>query len=307
MSRCTSLAALVVAVLAAAPVAAQPGGSIETSVFQRQTYSLTGSPSNQTDQFNPTGFDLFAYSLNHLNFSWPFYRVAGDTVQRPFGNYVKSDGFNVSGTSSWPAGGNGNTATYNWTDFGPGGVARFTAKETLTISTNAAGDAILSQAVQITNPSSTTPLSISLFELAVPKPGGDASRVFSASGGLGGITETSGGYSVTVTPTNATAYQLVTTNSLGNLLYGGTAGDLNNTGLPLTNYDSNATGMYASFAYEWTATIPPNSSQVFNSTIATAILPVPEPGGFALATVAAGVGLGWWRRRKLAARRRSAE
>src|SRR5437868_9793199 len=119
MSRRTTSAALIVAALATTPTAAQPGGGVRSPgpfpVFAQ--YSLDGSPANQTDP-NPQNYLFFPFTdVSQLTYNWWFYRVAGDTMQRPFGAYLKSDGFNITGTSSWPPGGSSNTASYQWTEF----------------------------------------------------------------------------------------------------------------------------------------------------------------------------------------------
>ena len=72
--------------------------------------------------FQPEG----VASANFLAKNWWYYRVAGDGRERPFGTYTKSDGGNLAGNSSYPLSGNGDTATYNWTESSSTGV-RFTA------------------------------------------------------------------------------------------------------------------------------------------------------------------------------------
>jgi hypothetical protein len=166
-----------------------------------------------------------------------------------------------------------------WTDFGPPGVPRFTAKETLTLANGPTpAEVTLAQSLQITNPGAS-PLSISVFELAVPDPNG-SNTGYSASGGPNAMTVAAGGTGVTLSAVGASAYQAATDPSLGNLLYGGPAADLNDTGLPISGYTPHP--YLISLAYEWTATIPAGGSQTFSSAIT-----VPEPNSFALAALAA--------------------
>jgi hypothetical protein len=207
---------IVIAALAAGPAPAQPGGMISApSVLGgASSYGLTGSPTGQTDETNPTGFFLNTANsgANQLIYNWLFYRVAGDSVQRPFGNYTKSDGFPIVGTSHWPsgqAGGDNTTATYDWNEYTAAGL-RFTADETLTISSGAtANHATLTQSVTITNPN-ISPLTISIYEAAIPYPGGGTIQTLSASGGINAIDVLAGDYRVTFSADGATAYQAST-------------------------------------------------------------------------------------------------
>lgn len=289
MSHRTIHTALLLSALAAAPAAAQPGGTIQSlRPSPVATFSINGSPTSETDAFHPLVSLSTFYTggpVSQLQFLWPFYRVAGDSVQRPFGNYTKSDGFAVSGSSSWPSSQSPNpsTANYTWTDFGPNGP-RFTANETMTITSGPTDyDAKLTQSLQITNPG-PAPLTIALFEAATPYLGGNVSSL-SASGGNGSMSViNSSGYEVNFSAAGATTYQAATDYTLQNLLYGGPAGNLNDTGLPVVNYNASQTGHPIGLAFEWSATIPPGS-ETFNSTITTAF--VPEPGSFALAGAAA--------------------
>jgi hypothetical protein len=276
---------------------AQPGGQVTSpgpapNFPQHAQYNLTGSPTNETDEFDPHSYNFNAVvGGNQLNFNWIFYRVSGDSVQRPFGTYLKSDGFNIVGSSSWPAGGNGNTATYQWTEFGPSGP-RFTANYVMTLSNGpATTDAALSQSLKITNPNSA-PLTIALFNLVVPFPGASGNNLF-AAGGINSITETNGVYNIAVSATTANAFQAATNLSIENLLTGGPAGDLNNSGLPISGFS--ASPDLISLAYEWSLTIPGNGSDTISDTIAISHA-IPEPGTLALAAaaavVAAGVQLG---------------
>ena len=297
MPRRIAFSILAIAAIVVAPSAAQPGGGLSTPNFPPQAgYGFGGSPSSQTDVSNPSQFLFYPTSgVNQLAFNWWSYHIAGDSVQRPFGTYQKSDGFAITGTSNWPTGGNGTTSSYNWTEFGPpaGGI-RFTAAYTLTLSSGPTMyDAKLSQSFQINNPNSV-PLTISLFDHAVWEPGGHTFGL-SASGGIGAISVTDGTYNDTHMAIAATAYQAAADATLGNLLYGGTAADLNNAGLPIVNTPPGS--LLPSTAFEWTLTIPADGSAIVQSELITARA-VPEPGTMAF-TAAAAAGLFVLGRRRL--------
>ncbi|HEX4590039.1 MAG TPA: hypothetical protein VH120_08935, partial [Gemmataceae bacterium] len=192
MSHRTAFTALFFTALAATPAAAQPGGYLDIS--PGPSYRQGNAPNSETDTFNPqNGFLSPSNQVPQEQFNWWFYRVAGDPVQRPFGTYTKSDGFGISGTSSYPIfPPGGTTATYHWTESGPSGV-RFTATYTTTLSGSPLGfDSRLDQSFQVSNPN-TAPLTISLFDWVVWTPGnkpfGD-----SAVGDLNSISVTDGTY-----------------------------------------------------------------------------------------------------------------
>jgi hypothetical protein len=287
---------------------AQPGGAIYSpgappNTLQFAQYGLTGSPTSETDEFDPHSFIFNAVSGGQqLHFNWFFYRVAGDAVQRPFGVYQKSDGFNINGTSSWPTmtSSTVNSSSYHWTENGASGP-RFSATYSMTLSNGpTTTDALLSQSLQISNPNPTA-LNIALYNLAVPQPG-NALGPFFASGNINSIRETNGTYDVTVSPTGASAFQSATDLSLENSLTGGPAADLNNTGLPIVNYSPNPD--LISIAYEWQEVVPGNGSVTISDTIAISHA-VPEPGTLALCGAAVSAGLGWAARRRKARRARA--
>jgi hypothetical protein len=142
--------------------------------------------------------------------NWWFYRVQGDTRERPFGIYTKSDGFTISGASSWPnpvTG--GHMSAYTWTENGAAGP-RFTADYSLALMP---GNGIvpytgqLNQTFEITNPNSS-PLTISLFNLVLWAPGGNYfSTPVTATGDINSISVTDGLYEDTHTALGATAFQ----------------------------------------------------------------------------------------------------
>jgi hypothetical protein len=216
-------------------------------------------------------------------------------VQRPFGAYQKSDGFNINGASSWPGPGSTNftTSSYQWTENGPSGP-RFNATYMMALTNGpATTDAKLSQTLQISNPNPTA-LQVALFKLTAPQPG-DGVGPFSAAGNVNSILVTNGVYDVTVSANGANAYKAVTDPSLGIMLAGGPSGDLNNTGLPVANYTP--APYLIGMAYEWMEIVPGNGSVTISDSIAISHA-VPEPGTLIFcAGAAVGGCLMRWRRR----------
>jgi hypothetical protein len=119
-------------------------------------------------------------------------------------------------------------------------------------------------------------------------PGGHFSGNF-ASGGVNAIHVTDGTFDNIHTASGAAAYQASQDATLSNLLYGGPAQDLNNTGLPVSN--SSAGPMDA---FEWTLTVPANGSQTVSSSLVITNA-VPEPGSLALFGSAVGGAMAIWR------------
>jgi hypothetical protein len=210
--------------------------------------------------------------------NWWFYRVQGDTRERPFGTYTKSDGFTIAGTSNWPAGGLGSTASYHWTENGAAGV-RFTADYTLALvaGTTVYDGARLDQTFRINNPNSQ-PLTIALFDLARWSPAGNDFGL-TATGGVTGITVSHGSAPLdTHTAVGANAFQV---GQALTFLVDSSVNDLNNTGLPYS-------GDNFLDAFEWNLTIPANGSLSVQSSLITA---VPEPSALILTGAAAAIGL----------------
>ncbi|HEX4590927.1 MAG TPA: PEP-CTERM sorting domain-containing protein, partial [Gemmataceae bacterium] len=154
----------------------------------------------------------------------------------------------------------------------------------------------LDQTFQIHNPNSA-PLSISLFNFAAWSPGGHTAGL-NASGDINAIAFTDGVYNDTHTAVGATAYQAATDLTLVNLLYGGAATDLNDTGLPIVNYAAHPD--LPNDAFEWTLTIAGNGSATVEADLVTARA-VPEPASFLLAGV--GGALALWQGRRCQRRR----
>lgn len=284
MSKCIATALFLVAVVAS-PAAAQPGGVTEG--FPLGTiYGQADAPLGETDTTIHGRPEFMAPNgVNNLAYNWWIYRVAGDPVQRPFGTYTKSDGFTITGTSSYPhpPETSGPTATYNWTELGPNGT-RFTAVYTTTVSgvQNSTTQAHLAQTFQITNPNPTA-LDIVLFNEAQLTPGGIASGTIGATGDVNSIDATNGAYNLTFSAIGASNYQVTLPSTNFPNLYGSPAMDLNNTGLP-----SSGTS-FPQAAFEWSLTVPGNGSVTVSSSF-DAFVAVPEPGTLFLLGFAAAAG-----------------
>lgn len=264
--------------------------------------TLTSGNATFTLKAPPTGESSPAYSdvafrpdggTNHLWSQWLFYRVAGDTRERPFGNYTKSGGGSVAMTGNQsPA----NTMTYGLTETGASGT-RFTGTWTIQLQDGAApGAATVLHSVTITNPATAaSDLTISLFHFLDFDLNGSGTGQ-SATGGLNGMTITDGVVRGTYSPsptTPATAYLVGSGGTIDPGFLNGSLTDLNNSGLPFGPGDWSG-------AYQWKdLVIAPGGS--FTIQFEMGVSPVPEPGSvFALA--AAGLGLVGLRRARLAPR-----
>ena len=127
----TSLTALLTIGVIAGPAAAQPAG-IMTPPSPSGTigYGASDGPTSE-NSIGPTTTAFFpASGVKQAFNNWWFYRVQGDSRERPFGIYTKSDGFTITGTSSWPPNGDGVTASYTWTENGAAGP-RFAAADNM--------------------------------------------------------------------------------------------------------------------------------------------------------------------------------
>ncbi len=270
MSHRARTAALMVAALMAAPADAQPGGGMTlTRAGGVVDYGQNNAPTSETSVGPQTVFFSPASGVNQVGDNWWFYRVQGDTRERPFGTYTKSDGFTITGTSNWPPNNNGQAASYAWTENGASGP-RFTATYDLALSGGpTAYDARLDQTFQITNPN-PTPLTISLYDLVAWVPNDNFSAQLTASGNANTISVTDGTYVDTHTAVGATAFQAGSGPALANLLTNSSPDDLNNTGLPYSGMP------YFADAFEWTLTIPGDGAQSVESSLITAHA-VPEP------------------------------
>jgi hypothetical protein len=291
MGRRVVPAALLTVLVSGSHLLAQPGGGIFSAggpgmggAFYAQlsaapTSETTAGPSSTT--FGPTG------GINQLALNWWFYRVQGDTRERPFGTYTKSDGFNITGTSNWPPGGAGQTSTYNWTESGSAGT-RFAAKLTSNIAGGAPYQGQLSQSFQITNPSSS-PLTMSLFNLVYWPLSDNPSNPVIATGNINSITVTDGIYQETHTAVAAAAFQAAKDQALINLLTDAPVNNLNNSGLPYS--DNRFTD-----AFQWDLVIPANGSVTIESDLSS-MHAVPEPSGFFLTGIAVAAAACWFHSR----------
>ncbi len=283
MSNRSYRVALLATALAVAPAGAQPGGGmLHTYSTGTVGYGENTAPTSETSVGPETVVFSPGTGVIQLADNWWFYRVQGDSRERPFGTYTKSDGFTITGTSNWPLNNNGQTASCAWTENGAGGP-RFTAAYNLALSGGpTAYDARLDQTFQITNPN-PTPLAISLFDFVAWSPGNSRTAQVVAAGNVDSVSVTDGNYVDTHMAVGASAFQAAQAPALANLLTDGAPNDLNNTGLPYA-------GNLFDDAFEWTLTIPADSSQSVDSSLITAkAVPEPSPlslAGFLCATVA---------------------
>jgi hypothetical protein len=207
MSSRAASVALLAAALSAAPAAAQPGGSMKIVAPPGSPsdiiYGENNGPTSETTPGPGTATLMPGTGVKQLNTNWWFYRVQGDSRERPFGAYTKSDGFTITGTSSWPSPiTGGNTATYTWIENGASGP-RFTAGYTMVLSSGGgttAYDARLDQSFQINNPN-PSPLTISLFNFVYWDLEGDFNTQVGAAGDSNSISVTDGLYQDTHTAT----------------------------------------------------------------------------------------------------------
>jgi hypothetical protein len=240
------------------------------------TFNETPTAENSSTykaDFQPQG----AGTADHVYSQWLFYRVAGDTRERPFGNYTRSDGGTVELTGNL----SGNTMTYSLTEKAADATTRFTATWTVVLRHGASPDqATVSHSVTITNPTAS-PLTFSLIHY-LDYDLNDDSLNHTATGGLSGMTITNGVTQATYTPvTAASHYQVADGGTLDAALLNGTTATLNDTGLPFGPGDWSG-------AYQWDLTIPAGGSATIEFDMG--VSPVPEPTAV-LALSAVGLGL----------------
>lgn len=268
--------------VAAVPALGQPGGNLIAGNTQ---YGQTAAPTAETAAGPSNTAFLAGTNVPQMSLNWWFYRVQGDSRERPFGTYTKSDGFAITGTSSYPPlPPGGNTASYQWTENGPSGT-RFTATYTTTLSAgHTQFDSTLHQTFEITNPT-PVPLTIFLYDLAFWEPGNHFTGV---TGSLqsDAIAVTDGVYEDTHTGPGALAYQASGDASLVTLLTNSSVNDLNNTGLPFAGNNFND-------AFEWALTVPPNQGESVTSDLVIAHV-VPEPSTMLFSAAAAIAALACW-------------
>lgn len=263
---------------------AQTGGSQTdgNANFFRGTAPTTETSTAPTVDFRPEG----GATTDHMFGGWWYYRVSGDTRERPFGVYTNSTGGFITGSSSYV----GNTATYNWTESDPLGSTRFTAQYVSVLTDDAnPGTATLSQTFSITNPGNTQ-LIIALFNYADFDIGATAGGD-SATGDINSITIVDGANSAVFSAVNASAFQVSAFATVRGLLLDANVNDLNNTGLPFGPGDF--TG-----AFQWNLTIDPGATVFVESTWAINPVAVPEPATLACvgaAIITAGLGYRRWK------------
>jgi hypothetical protein len=236
------------------------------------TYNQASTPTTEGSTTFTSNFSATTPTLaDNLFQNWWFYRVAGDTRERPFGNYTKTGGGAVTMTGSAAA----NVMTFNLTETDAAAVTRFTSVLTFTI-TNVANGTQVAQRLVVTNPGAT-PLSLSFFNYAdydVPTASSNT-----ATGGLGGITVTNTaatqfGQHTPLTPANA--FQVMPFSTLRGLLADTAVNNLSNSGLPF------AAGDYTG-AFQWDLTIAAGDSAIIDVALSNLnSLAVPEPGTIAL-------------------------
>jgi hypothetical protein len=291
MPRHPVLAAIAFILGFAPPAAAQPGGFLfdDPNVRQVQFGQDTG-PTAETDSAHPNFASLQPpTAVNQLGYNWWFYRVKGDSVNRPFGVYTKSDGFSISGTSNYSAS-HSLTVTYNWTENGATGP-RFTASDAITLEHPSPTDTFFSsvrQDFQINNSTSSS-LEVLLFNVNAPAPGNHTAGVTGA-GNANSMAFTDGSYTVTDAAPGASSYEVARGTSFP-LPFGTPASDFNNSGLPY----SGVSGQYAAAGFEWDLVVPPSGSSDV-SLIITSDHAVPEPGSLLLVAFSAAAGAVFGRR-----------
>lgn len=262
---------------------AQTGGSQTdgNANFFRGNAPSFETATGPTVDFRPEG----GATTDHMFGGWWYYRVSGDTRERPFGIYTNSAGGALAGSSTYA----GNTATYNWSETDSAAVVRFNAVYTSVLTDGPTpGSATLANTFSITNPGSV-PLVISLFNYADfdvnASAGGDA-----ATGNINSMTITEGSTSIVFSASNASAFQVAAFAAIRDLLLNANVDNLDNSGLPFGPGDF--TG-----AYQWNLTIQPGTTVDVQSTWAISVA-VPEPAtlaGVGAGIFAAGFGYRRWR------------
>lgn len=262
---------------------AQTGGSQAdgNANFFRGNAPTFETSTGPTVDFRPEG----GATTDHMFGGWWYYRVSGDTRERPFGIYTNSAGGALAGSSTYA----GNTATYNWTETDSAAVVRFNAVYTSVLTDGLTpGSATLTNTFSITNPGSV-PLVITLFNYADfdvnASAGGD-----SATGNINSMTITEGSTSIVFSASNASAFQVAAFAAVRDLLLNANVDNLNNTGLPFGPGDF--TG-----AYQWNLTVQPGGTLNVESAWAITVA-VPEPATLACVgagVVTAGFGYRRWR------------
>lgn len=284
MNKVSGMLSLTLNLVLVTALAAQPGGTLtdgNAQFVQGAAPAAVGS-TGPTADFRPEG----PATTDHLFQLWWWYRVAGDSRERPFGSYT--DGTRViSGTSNYT----GNTAIYTWT-VTEGGTDLFLARWTKVLTDGSfTGEAYLSQTFGITNLTSS-PLDLSLFMYVDYDINGTGSNDSATLVAPGLIQVTDGGTIFTeMLGVGASAYQVTAFSTLRGLLTNGAVDNFNNTGLPFGPGDF--TG-----GFQWNLNIPAGQSVTVNASLAA----IPEPHVMAVAGLAM-LGGAWTTKRRYRGRR----
>jgi hypothetical protein len=254
------------------PAPAQPPGEV---THGNARYFFSGGASSELGAGHITFLEPEGITTgSHLSINAWFYRVSGDTRERAFGVYTKSDGGTISGTSNY----SGNVVTLTYTET-LGGSTRFTVLYTGVLTDGpAANIATLSQSFAVTNASGTAPLTIALFNYANIETGA-TSTGDKVTGGLSFMNAVDGANRVVFTPAGASAYQAGFAPTLLSLLTDSNVNNLNNTGLP---YDESGVDNFSG-AYQWNVTLNPGQTITIMNTIAVNPVAVPELSSLLLA------------------------
>jgi hypothetical protein len=225
--------------------------------------------------------------------NWWYYRVFGDSRERPFGNYTKPGGAGSISTIETVTG----TASmiYTITERGPGAgnPIRFTAVLAYTLSSGPGGAwPLLEMSLAITT-RTAAPLTIAFYNYLDADVQGTASNdsAMMSAPGVIRITD-AGGFPLYHAAAVPDAYRVTAANTLRSALLNNSITNLNNTGLPFSN--ANYTG-----AWQWNVSLAPNQTSTIYSVISTSdpgTLPpageVPEPSSLALVLLGAAAMVG---------------
>lgn len=285
MKRLASFLSVTLTLNLVAPLWAQPGGSLTdgNAVYTQGAAPTSVGSTGPTADFRPEG----PTTTDHLFQMWWWYRVSGDSRERPFGSYT--DGTRtISGTSNY----SGNTAVYTWTVADSGGdlfLARWT--KVLNDGTHT-GEAYLSQTFQVTNLTSSA-LDLSLFMYADIDLNGSGANDSATLVAPGLIQITDGGsIFAEMLGVGASAYQVLPFAALRALLTNTSVDNFNNTGLPFGPDDF--TG-----GFQWNLNIPAGQTVSINASLAA----IPEPHVMALAGLGMIGGAAAYSRRRLRRRK----
>lgn len=242
------------------------------------TYTTGALPTSQTGNGPAADFrPLGGATTDHLVRNWWYYRVSGDTRERPFGNYTKSGGGTVSTTEV----SSGNQSTFTIRETAPSSAERFTAVLAYTLSSGPSGSwTLLEMSLAVRNPTAV-PLTIAFFNYIDANVQGtsnnDAAILFAPNKIR--ITDPSGYFLFHSAVTTPAAYQVTAANTLRSSLLNASVTNLANTGLPFGS--GNYTG-----AWQWNMTLNPGQTQTIYS-IFSDVDPaeLPEPSSLALAGI----------------------